>query len=51
MYLRSTTSTRLCFGGNKLNIVGYSDSDMARDIDSRKSSLGYMIKFAGVVMA
>ena len=36
----------LCFGDDKLTVVGYSDSDMARDIDSRKSTSGYMIKFA-----
>ena len=37
----------LCFGDDKLTVVGYSDSDMAGDIDSRKSTSGYMIKFAG----
>ena len=26
---------------------GYLDSDMARDIDSRKSTSGYLIKFTG----
>lgn len=42
---------KLCFGGNKPTLVGYSDSDMARDIESSKFTLGYMIKFAGVVVA
>ncbi|KAI5434590.1 hypothetical protein KIW84_021430 [Lathyrus oleraceus] len=50
-YLRGTTSARLYFGGNKATLMGYSDSGMAGDIDSRKSTLGYMIKFAGGVVA
>nr|KYP69857.1 Retrovirus-related Pol polyprotein from transposon TNT 1-94 [Cajanus cajan] len=37
---------KLCFRGDKPTLVGYSDSDMAGDVDSRKSTLGYLIKFA-----
>ena len=37
----------LCFGGDKPTLVGYSNSDMAGDIDYKKSTLGYLIKFAG----
>ena len=37
----------LCFGDDKPTVVGYSDSDMVGDIDSRKSTSCYMIKFAG----
>ncbi|RDX74745.1 hypothetical protein CR513_45467, partial [Mucuna pruriens] len=48
-YLRSTSDLRLCFEGDKPTLVGYSDSDMARDIDSIKSTSGYLIKFAGGV--
>ncbi|RDY10991.1 hypothetical protein CR513_04408, partial [Mucuna pruriens] len=44
-YLHGTSDLRLCFGGDKPTFVRYSDSDMARDIDSRKSTLGYLIKF------
>ncbi|CAJ2645756.1 unnamed protein product [Trifolium pratense] len=51
MYLRGTTCMRLCFGGDKPTLEGYSDSDMAGDIDSRESTSGYMIKFAGGVVA
>ena len=40
----------LCFGDDKPTVVGYSNSDMARDIDSRKSTSGYMIEFAGGAM-
>uniref|UniRef100_A0A803N8D1 Reverse transcriptase Ty1/copia-type domain-containing protein n=1 Tax=Chenopodium quinoa TaxID=63459 RepID=A0A803N8D1_CHEQI len=38
---------KLCFGSYKPILVGYLDSDMAGDIDSRKSTSGYMITFAG----
>ncbi|RDX81981.1 hypothetical protein CR513_37284, partial [Mucuna pruriens] len=34
-YLHGTSDLRLCFGGDKPTLVGYSDSDMAGDIDSR----------------
>ena len=37
----------LCFGDDKPTMVGYSDSNMTGDIDSKKSTSGYMIKFAG----
>ena len=46
-YLRGTVNMMLCFGDYKPTVVGYSDSNMAGDIDSRKSTSGYMIKFAG----
>ena len=46
-YLRDTVNMMLCFGDDKPTVVGYSYSDMAGDIDSRKSTSGYMIKFAG----
>uniref|UniRef100_A0A803M8G8 Retrovirus-related Pol polyprotein from transposon TNT 1-94 n=1 Tax=Chenopodium quinoa TaxID=63459 RepID=A0A803M8G8_CHEQI len=38
---------KLCFGSDKPILVGYSNSDMAGDIDSRKSTSGYLITFAG----
>ncbi|KAI5434594.1 hypothetical protein KIW84_021433 [Lathyrus oleraceus] len=37
--------------GDKPTLVGYSNSDMAGDIDSIKSTSDYMIKFAGGVVA
>ncbi|RDX73283.1 hypothetical protein CR513_47131, partial [Mucuna pruriens] len=45
-YLHGTSDMRLYFGGDKPTLVGYSDSNMARDIDSRKSTSDYLIKFA-----
>ncbi|RDY10304.1 hypothetical protein CR513_05197, partial [Mucuna pruriens] len=50
-YLHGTSDLRLCFEGDKPTLVGYSDSDMAGDIDSRKSTSGYLIKFVGGVVA
>ncbi|RDX60286.1 hypothetical protein CR513_61582, partial [Mucuna pruriens] len=43
-YLHGTSDLTLCFGGDKPTLVGYSDSDMTEDIDSRKSTSGYLIK-------
>nr|KYP59970.1 Retrovirus-related Pol polyprotein from transposon TNT 1-94 [Cajanus cajan] len=50
-YLHGTVDMKLCFGGDKPTLVGYSDSDMAGDVDSRKSTSGYLIKFAGGAVA
>jgi len=50
-YLRGTTCLKLCFGGDKLTLVGYIDFDMVGDRDSRRSTSGYVIKFAGGVVA
>ncbi|RDX60242.1 hypothetical protein CR513_61632, partial [Mucuna pruriens] len=46
-YLRGTAKRSLCFGNENLKLIGYSDSDMAGDVDSRKSTSGYLITFAG----
>jgi len=46
-----TVDMKHCFGGDKPNLVGYSDSNMAGDIDSRKSTSGYLINFARRVVA
>ena len=46
-YLRGTSSLKLTFGDGKSVLAGYTDSDMARDLDSRKSTSGYLMTFAG----
>lgn len=46
-YLRGTAKRSLCFGNGDQMLIGYSDSDMAGDVDSRKSTSGYLITFAG----
>lgn len=37
----------LCFGSSEPILDGYTDSDMAGDIDSRKSISGFLMTFAG----
>ena len=46
-YLRGTSNMKLCYGSDKHILVGYTDSDMAGDIDSRRSISGFLINFAG----
>nr|KYP32120.1 Retrovirus-related Pol polyprotein from transposon TNT 1-94 [Cajanus cajan] len=50
-YLHGTSGLMFCFGGDKSTLVGYSDSDMAKNVDSRKSTWSYLIKFAWGVIA
>jgi len=50
-YLCSTSSLKLCFGSGKPVLVGYIDFDMVRDIDSRRSTSGYLITFGGRAIA
>ena len=44
-YLRGTFKTCLCFGIDKHVLVGCTNVDMARDVDSRKSTSDYLITF------
>ncbi|KAL0404121.1 UNVERIFIED_CONTAM: Retrovirus-related Pol polyprotein from transposon TNT 1-94 [Sesamum radiatum] len=46
-YLKGTTKLCLCYGGADPILEGYTDADMAGDIDSRKSTSGYIYTFAG----
>ena len=41
----------LCFGNGKSMFDGFTDSDMAGDIDSRKSTSGYLMTFVGGAVA
>lgn len=50
-YLRGTSNMNLCLGFEKPVLVGYTDADMAGDIDTRKSTSGYLINFAGGAVA
>ncbi|GMI80802.1 cysteine-rich RLK (RECEPTOR-like protein kinase) 8 [Hibiscus trionum] len=45
-YLRGSSNLKLCFSTEKFVLVGYTDSDMAKDIDSRRSTSGYSITYA-----
>ena len=46
-YLRGTTKRRLCFGNGDPVLEVYTDADIAGDVDSRKSTSGYITTFAG----
>ena len=46
-YLCGTSSLSLCFGTGKPSICHYIDLDMAGDVDTRKSTSGYLVTFAG----
>jgi hypothetical protein len=46
-YLRGSSRLSLCYGDGKPVLEGYTDADMAGDIDSRKSTSGFMFTFAG----
>lgn len=41
----------LCFGSQKPVLVGYTDADMAGDVDKRKSTSGYLVTFSGGAVA
>lgn len=46
-YLRGTSKLCLTFGRCKCYLAGYTDADMAGDLDSRKSTSGYIFTFSG----
>ena len=47
IYLRGTAQRGIKFSGDDLNLSGYSDADWAGDLDSRRSTTGYVIYAAG----
>jgi hypothetical protein len=48
-YLQGTSKLSLSFGSGKPMLVGYKNSNMAGDMDTRKFILGYLITFFGGV--
>ena len=46
-YLQGSTNLKLCFGGGEAKLVAFSYSDMAGDVDRRKSTSGYLVTYAG----
>jgi len=50
-YLKGTSRVCLCFGSGKPVLNGYTDANMAGDVDSRKFTSGYMMTFAGGTMS
>ncbi len=49
IYLRGTADRDICYrySGNDLKIFAYSDADWAGDLDSRRSTTGYVLYAAG----
>ena len=45
-YLKGTSKVCLSFGGSKPSLECYIDSNMAGDLDCRKSTSGYLFTFA-----
>ncbi|CAA0827424.1 Uncharacterized mitochondrial protein AtMg00810 [Striga hermonthica] len=45
-YLRGSANKSLSFGKGNQVLEGYTDADMAGDLDSRKSTLGFVFTFA-----
>ena len=50
-YLRGTSDTCLCFGTSDLKLKGFVDADLAGDIDSRKSTTGFVFTLGGTAIS
>ena len=46
-YLKGTKNKCLCYGKDPLELKGFCDSDMAGDVDTRKSTSGYVFTLVG----
>ena len=46
-YLRGTSSTSLCFGKRKMTLQSFVDADLGGDVESRKSTFGYIYTIGG----
>jgi len=47
IYLRTTSTLGIKFSGTELNLFAFSDADWAGDLDSRRSTTGYVAYAAG----
>jgi len=50
-YLEGSSDTCLCFTGASLKLQGYVDADFAGDIDSRKSTTGFVFTLGGTAIS
>ena len=50
-YLKGSSDTCLCFTGASLKLQSYVDADFAGDIDSRKSTTGFVFTLGGIVIS
>ncbi|MCO5575630.1 hypothetical protein L7F22_029432 [Adiantum nelumboides] len=46
-YLKATKNMCICYGSQKLSVMGYTDSNYASDLDNRRSTSGYVFTMAG----
>ena len=49
--MRGSVESTLCFRKSNLSLQGYVDVDMVRDIDSRKSIIGYVYTLGGTIVS
>jgi len=49
--LRGLTDTYLCFTGASLKLHGYVDANLAGDINSRKSTTGFVFTLGGTAIS
>ena len=50
-YLKGSSDTCLCFTGVSLKLQGYVDADFVGDIDSRKSTTGFVFTLGGTAIS
>jgi hypothetical protein len=50
-YLKGTSDYALCFGGNNVHLQGFTNSDLARDLDKRRSTTSYVFMFVGAAIS
>ena len=50
-YLAGTTDYALCFGTNDLSLQGFVDADHAGDMDTGRSTTGYVFTFSGAAVS
>lgn len=50
-YLAGTKDYRLKFGGSSIQLVGYCDADYAGDLDTRRSTTGYVFIMNGAAIS
>ena len=50
-YLSGTSSTSVCFGKGKVTLQGFVDADLGGDVDSSKSTSGYIYTIGGTTVS
>ena len=50
-YLRGSSDTCLCFTGASLKLQGFVDADLVGDIDSKKSTIGFVFTLGGTAIS